>query len=335
MKNVAARSAIILIVFATIGFIPASQAEEADQKAVLVTGASSGIGLKITEHLAAAGHFVYAGARKPEDIERLSAMDNVMGLRLDVTVQAEIDAAVELVEGEGRGLWGVVNNAGVSGRGALIEIEESEVDFLFNVNVYGPYRVTKAFAPMIVESQGRISNISSIAGVLGAPLMGTYTMSKHALEAYTDMLAMEMARFGVRVSAVEPGGYKSKIGDSRCARLLSQDIDTEGTYFGDAMAGELERCRNRGEDPSSGPEPDAVAEAVLHALFDDNPKEHYMVVPEQFQAEITIRKAIEELVRLNEDHAYSYSRDELVGMLDEEIATGDAFIRAVTSPPPR
>jgi hypothetical protein len=75
-----------------------------------------------------------------------------------------------------------------------------------------------------------------------------------------------------------------------------------------------------------------VAEAVLHALFDDDPREHYMVVPSQFQAEITIRKAIEELVRYNEGHQFSYSREELVEMLEDEYDTGDAFIRSVSGP---
>ena len=303
---------------------------EDKQKAVLVTGASSGIGLKITEHLAAAGHFVYAGARKPDDIARLSAMDNVQGIRLDVTAQEEIDAAVDLVRAGGRGLYGIVNNAGVNVIGPLIELEESELDFLFDVNIYGPYRVTKAFAPLIIESQGRINNVSSISGVLTGPLYGIYAMSKHALEAYTDALAVEMGMLGVKVSAVEPGNYKSRIGDSRCERFLSQDVDPASSYFEDYIERVVDNCKNRPEN--TAPEPVAVAEAVLHALFDDNPREHYMVVPTQFQAEITIRKAIEELVRFNEGHDFSYSQDELVEMLVDEFSTGDAFTRSVSRP---
>ena len=114
----------LVVLCGGIIWLPAS-AEESAQKAVLVTGASSGIGLSITEHLAAEGHFVYAGARKAEDIARLSAMGNVMGIRLDVTVQEEIDAAVELVRNEGRGLYGLVNNAGVNVIGPLIELVQS------------------------------------------------------------------------------------------------------------------------------------------------------------------------------------------------------------------
>jgi NAD(P)-dependent dehydrogenase (short-subunit alcohol dehydrogenase family) len=319
---------LISIVFAVLAVSTASAND--GQKAVLVTGASSGIGLKITEHLAAAGHFVYAGARKPEDIARLSDMDNVQGIRLDVTVQDEIDAAVQLVQDEGRGLYALVNNAGVNVIGPLIELDEGELDFLFDVNIYGPYRVTKAFAPLIIESQGRINNVSSISGILTGPMYGIYAMSKHAVEAYTDALAIEMGMLGVQVSAVEPGNYKSKIGDSRCERFLSNEVDPETSYFQDYIKRTVDNCRNRPENTS--PEPDDVAEAVLHALFDDDPREHYMVVPSQFQAEITIRKAIEELVRYNEGHQFSYSREELVEMLEDEYDTGDAFIRSVSGP---
>ena len=155
-------------------------------------------------------------------------------------------------------------------------------------------------------------------------------MSKHALEAYTDALAIEMGMLGVKVSAVEPGNYKSKIGDSRCERFLTNEIDPDASYFTDYMQRVVDNCENRPENTEK--EPDDVAKAVLHALFDENPKEHYLVVPNQFQAEITIRKAIEELVRYNEDQAFSYSREQLVEMVEDEFDTGDAFIRSISGP---
>jgi len=308
--------AIAVLLALPVLTMSAAYAEDA-QRAVLVTGASTGIGRKITELLAAEGHFVYAGARKPDDIAALSALENVQGIRLDVTIQEEIDAAVELVEEGGRGLYAVVNNAGVNVIAPLIEIDEEELDFLFDVNIYGPYRITKAFAPMIIESQGRISNISSISGTLSGPLFGIYSMSKHALEAYTDSLGVEMGILGVKVSAIEPGNFKTNIFHSRCDRMMARGYDAEGSRFEEFVAPRVQQCRNRPED--TDPEPDIVADAVLHALFDDNPKDHYLVVPEQRQAEWTIRKAIEELAALNEGHEFSYSRDELVQMLDEQL----------------
>lgn len=290
------------------------------QRAVLVTGASSGIGRRITELLASDGTFVYAGARKQKDIDDLNRIENVQAIRLDVTIQVEIDAAVETVRAAGRGLYGVVNNAGVVNVGPLIEVEESDIHFLFDVNVYGPYRISKAFSPLLIEEKGRIVNISSISGVLSGNLFGAYSMSKHAVEAYTDSLAREMERFDVAVIAVEPGNYRSAIGRNMIERMRAQSFTAEGSAYADDINRIVGRFDADEESTDSSPEPDQVAEAVQHALFSATPKQHYMVVPEQRQAEITIRKAIEELVRYNEGHQFSYDRDRLVEMLDDALA---------------
>ena len=289
---------------------------QADRKAVLVTGASSGIGLRITEVLAERGIHVYAGARKKADLERLEAMDNVTSVRLDVTDQSEIDAAVAKITAAGRGLHGLVNNAGVAIVAPLIEVDESELDFIFDVNIYGPYRVTKAFAPLIIESKGRITTISSISGILSGTLFGPYSMSKHAMEAYGDSLAREMARFDVKVSLIEPGNYKSKIGETLKKRMDAQGVDLENTHYRE----EMERMLARMDEANDEKDPKEVADAVFHALFDENPKMRYMVVPNERQAEITIAKAIREMVELNEGQEYTFSRDELIEMLDEALA---------------
>ncbi|MBT8448754.1 MAG: SDR family NAD(P)-dependent oxidoreductase [Gammaproteobacteria bacterium] len=146
--------------------------ESATQKAVLVTGASSGIGLHVTKELAAQGYFVYAGARKDKDLKALNAIENVQAIRLDVNKWDEINEAVKTVQQAGRGLYGVVNNAGVAVLEPLTEIEEDDFHFQMNVNIYGPYRITKAFAPMIIESKGRVVTIGSIAGTLSGQFWG-------------------------------------------------------------------------------------------------------------------------------------------------------------------
>ena len=210
---------------------PVLAEESAGQRAVLITGASTGIGRLTAEHLAANGYFVYAGARKANDIEALNAIENVKAVRLDVTSQEEIDAAVELVRSEGRGLWGVVNNAGVGGGAPLIEVSEEELKFLFDVNVYGVFRVTKSFAPLIIESKGRIVNISSISGFLSGYGYGPYSMTKHAVEAFNDSLRREMRQFEVEVVAIEPGNYNSAIGNNFCSRLLA-DAESKGQDTG-------------------------------------------------------------------------------------------------------
>ncbi len=283
------------------------------QKAVLVTGASTGIGRTITERLAADGHFVFAGARKDKDLEELDAIENVQAIRLDVTKPEEIAAAVATVTKGGRGLDGLVNNAGVAVAGPFAGTKDEDFDFVMQVNAYGPFRVTKAFTPLILASKGRITTIGSISGILSAPDLGVYSMSKHAVEAFTDSLAAELQPQGVIVNVVEPGNYNSEIGKSAAERT-----------------GTTSRLTDRSKYKS----PDEVAEAVSRALFEPNPKRRYMVVPNQREGEITIRKAIHELVQLNEGHAYTYDREALVRMLDEALATARPAIPAAAPTPP-
>lgn len=315
MKNI---FKLAIIVLSFVSAVPSGLgAEESSaQKAVLITGASTGLGRAMAEMLAADGHFVYAGARKQKDIAELSAIENIQGIRLDVTIQEEIDAAVKTIAEAGRGLYGLVNNAGVAVLYPLIEIDEEEFDFQMDVNLYGPYRVTKAFAPLIIESKGRITTTGSISGILSGPLFGPYSMSKHAMEAFTDSLAAEMERFGVKVSIIEPGNYESKIGANIAARLKAREFSTEGSMFRE----DLERMMGWLDDDNISGDPVEVAEAARKALFDESPKRRYLVVPNQRQANVTIGKAIEELAQLNQDQKYSFTRDELVKMLDEKLA---------------
>jgi NAD(P)-dependent dehydrogenase (short-subunit alcohol dehydrogenase family) len=312
LKNIV-RRAVPLLLLASLPL--AAQQPAAAQRAVLITGASSGIGRKITELLAAQGHFVYAGARKAEDIAELSKIKNVQGVKLDVNVDADITAAVETVRKGGRGLHGVVNNAGIAIVAPLIHVDEKELRGLFDVNVFGPYRITKAFAPFIIEAKGRIANISSISGILSGPFLGPYSMSKHAIEAFADALAAEMSSLGVRVSLIEPGNYRSEIGRNTMAQVEGAAARAKGTPFEAPMQRMVAAMGNY----DNYPEPDDVAQAALHALFDPAPKMRYMVVPAARQGEVTINKAIEELVQLNQSHKFSYDRETLVRKLDSAL----------------
>ncbi len=323
MKNQIIVVAVTLAVWLglSIVWVEANAEQSPKQKAVLVTGASTGIGRNIAERLASEGYFVYAGARKEKDLQELNEIENVQSIRLDVTVQEEIDAAVATVTDAGRGLYGVVNNAGVAVIGPMIEVKEDDLEFQFDVNVYGPYRITKAFSPLIIAEQGRITTIGSISGTLSSPFVGPYTMSKHAIEAYTDSLAGEMAKFGVKVSVIEPGNYRSAISQSLKKRMDSRKHSIEGSLFEEEQSQFMDRV---GSDRSQYKDPDEVSDAMMHALFDDNPMRRYMVVPNEREAEITIRKAIQELVQLNQWQAYKYDRDALIAMLDEVLAeTGE------------
>jgi NAD(P)-dependent dehydrogenase (short-subunit alcohol dehydrogenase family) len=292
----------LILTVAAILFAQVSAAESpaAAPKAVLITGASTGIGRKLTEHLAGRGYFVYAGARKQADLDALGAIKNVKAVKLDVTKQEDIDAAVVSITKEGRGLYALVNNAGIATVATTADTSMEEFDLLMEVNVYGPYRMVKAFTPLIVASKGRITNIGSIAGVLAPKDLSAYTMSKHAIEAFTDSLALQLAPLEVKVSVIEPGNYDSDIGKSATKRTGKE---------------------TRFTDRSKYKKPDEVAAAVELALSEAQPKRRYMVVPEQREAEVTIRKQIEQLVQLNEGQAYTYDREALIKMLDEFLAS--------------
>jgi NAD(P)-dependent dehydrogenase (short-subunit alcohol dehydrogenase family) len=268
---------------------------DSPQRAVLVTGASVGIGRKVAERLAAEGYFVFAGARKEQDLKALDAIANVKAVRLDVTVPADVAAAVEVVRGSGLPLHGIVNNAGVAVIDPVLSTSEEDFDFQMQVNVYGVFRVTKAFAPLVIASKGRIVNISSISAFQSDAGTSAYTMSKAAVEAFTNVLAVEMAPLGVSVIAVEPGAYNTDILKPALARSVTKGFEA---------------------DRSAMKPPDEVAAAVLQALSDAKPKRRYMIVPEQAQAADTIKGVVDVLMQLNADQAYTYDRAALNRMMD-------------------
>ncbi len=141
----------------------------------------------------------------------MDAMPNVPAVRLDVTVLGDIDAAVAFVEEQGRGLYGLTNNAGISTMEQLIEMPEEVVDYQLDVYLMGPYRVTKGFADLLLDSRGRGPERDVDRRHRDRAARRAYSMSKHGLETYTDGLAAELSGFGVAVAAVEPGHYRSQI----------------------------------------------------------------------------------------------------------------------------
>jgi NAD(P)-dependent dehydrogenase (short-subunit alcohol dehydrogenase family) len=204
---------------------------------------------------------------------------------------------------------GLVNNAGVGTLGTIAEMSLEEFDLCMKVNVYGPVMMIKAFQPLVIAAQGRIVNIGSISGVLASPRIPAYVTSKHAIEGLTDSLAAQLAPLGVAVSVVEPGNYRSSIDEKMLARLQEDEKASAIKILGPNF------------DVSKLPEPDEVAVAVEHALFDPSPKRRYVVSSEPGIVEKTMRKQIEQLVQLNEGHRYTFDRAALIKMLDEALAT--------------
>src|SRR4051812_39464080 len=180
-------------------------------RAVVVTGASTGIGEAIARRMDA-GFRVFAGVRKEEDAERLRAAGaNIEPVLLDVTDQASIDAAAATVKAAVRdqGLAGLVNNAGIAVSAPLEFLPVDELRNQLEVNVVGQVAVTQAFLSDIRTAKGRIINIGSIGGKVAFPLAGAYAASKFAMEAITDSLRRELRPWGIEVSIVEPGGVKT------------------------------------------------------------------------------------------------------------------------------
>lgn len=253
----------------------------ADLPAVVVTGASTGIGASCALRLVQHGYRVFAGVRKPEDGERLlrGTRGRLQWLPLDVTDAGMIAMARETVgSAQGhRGLAGLVNNAGIAVGGPLEYLSADRLRAQLEVNVVGLHAVTQAFIPLIRQARGRIVHIGSIAGRLASPFTGAYAASKHAVEALTDALRLELAPEGIHVSVVEPGQTRTPIWDKGLQEFssITSQIPAEGMlrYRGrlQALHHILERARTHATPP------EAVADAVLHALESSEPRTRYVV----------------------------------------------------------
>ena len=156
---------------------------------------------------------------------------------------------------------------------------------------------------------------------------GFYIMSKHAVEAFSDQLAWEMAPLGVSVSSVLPGNFESRIGFSRCKRMLKNQAAKKYRYYAESMQFYIDSCEERmsGKELDLGPKPVPVALAVQHALFADAPKEHYLVPGAPDEARLTIAKLVEEIAHLNLDIDDALSTEDLLDIYENEmrIAKGE------------
>ena len=256
----------------------------APRRSIVVSGASTGIGAAIAADLAGSGFRVFAGVRREEDARRLADQGpGIVPLRLDVTSPDSIGAAVRIVEqaqadaGALPMLSGLVNNAGIVLAGPLEFLPLDEVRHQFEVNVFGPIALTQAFLPMLRAAKGRIVNIGSLSGRVCAPFLGPYGASKFALEALTDALRVELHRWDVRVSIIEPGSVATPIwGKTRAQSRSLQDRlpALMGEFYGDAL--DTLRAISE-ENERNGVAPEAIARAVRHALVSPRPRTRYPV----------------------------------------------------------
>ncbi len=257
---------------------------DAGRGAVVVTGASTGIGEACARRLDAEGFQVFAGVRRDADAESLrrGASPRLAPVRLDVTDAGSVAAAAKTVaETVGAaGLAGLVNNAGVVVAGPLECLPLEAIRRQLEVNVVGQVAVTQAMLPLLRAGRGRVVNMGSVSGLFAAPFLGPYAASKHALEALTDALRMELRPFGIEVAIVEPGAIATPIwrkSAEAAARTVGEVPAATLALYEKGLAA----TRRVAEEASRGAvSADRVADAVVHALTARRPRTRYLVGPD-------------------------------------------------------
>jgi len=248
-----------------------------NQKAVLITGANSGIGLATAEYLAAHGFHVYAGARDLSTLEGLSKNLNITPVKLDVTNTADIIEVKRIIEEKGTGLFGLVNNAGIAKAGALMDVSVEDLRTQFEVNLFGVHQITQAMFPLLLKTKGRIVMMSSDSGFFATPFFGPYCSSKFALEGYSDSLRREITPYGVKVIIIEPGRITTPIWD-KGEKILNKYADSLFAMEAKAIG---EYAIRKGK--TTGLAPIEVAKTVYHVLIAANPKLRYIVAENKLE----------------------------------------------------
>ena len=194
---------------------------------ILISGCSSGIGLALAREFASRGCRVFATARKPEVIEHLKK-EGMYIAALDVTDRKSIDGCVAEVIAKAGKIDVLVNNAGYSLVGPVVDLSSDDLRRQFETNLIGLAALTKAVAPhMIARRSGMIVNMSSVSGVCATPFVGAYCATKAAVALLSDSLRMELAPFGVKVVTVQPGAIKSGFGE---AAIKTVKLDPQSVY---------------------------------------------------------------------------------------------------------
>ncbi len=253
----------------------------ADLGAVVITGASTGIGEACALHLDTLGYRVFAGIRKAADGDSLRrrASARLTPIRLDISDETEITVAARNVTDAlgGARLAGLINNAGIVVSGMLEFLPLDALRRQLEVNVIGQMAVTQAFLPSLRKARGRIVNVGSISGLISGPFTGAYSASKFALEALTDSLRLELRPWNIHVSIVEPGFIHTPIvGKAMAAAdVLREQLPAEALQlYGPAVRSVREATE---AEAAKGASTEVVVKAVVHALAARRPRTRYVV----------------------------------------------------------
>jgi NAD(P)-dependent dehydrogenase (short-subunit alcohol dehydrogenase family) len=236
-----------------------------------ITGCSTGFGRDLARHVLELGYRTVVTARKPDEVKDLTAKGEALVLKLDVTKQGQINAAIKAAEKKFGGIDVLVNNAGIGYFAAVEESEEKEVRRMFEINVFGMSRMIQAVLPgMRRRRKGCIVNISSLAGLRSAPSLGFYNATKFAVEGLSGALLQEVEPLGIKVMVVEPSGFRTDWAGRSANESKKQIADYKKT------AGKW-RSKIRADSGKQPGDPVRAAQAIIKAVESPKPPRHLLL----------------------------------------------------------
>lgn len=242
----------------------------ANKKVALVTGASSGLGKAFASALLNEGLSVYAAARRLELMADL-ATRGATPIKMDITHEDEVKAALERIEREQGGVDVLINNAGFGMFGAMEDTTIDDARYQFEVNLFGLARLTQLVLPSMRQKRaGKIINISSMGGKVYTPLGSWYHASKHAVEGWSDCLRLELSPFNIDVVIIEPGVIATEFGDVMTAPMLKRSGSGPYSKMADAVAASMKALETRGAS-----HPQVIVDLVLKSVRAVKPKTRY------------------------------------------------------------
>jgi NAD(P)-dependent dehydrogenase (short-subunit alcohol dehydrogenase family) len=247
------------------------------QKPVLITGCSSGIGHCVAAGLKQRGYRVFATARRTESVEMLLE-EGFESLQLDLSDSESIHQAFRQIMQQTDGqLYALFNNGAFGLPGAVEDLSRENLKYQFETNVFGWLELTNLVIPVMrKQGYGRIIQNSSVLGFVAMPFRGAYNASKYAIEGLSDTLRLELRGTGIHVSLIEPGPITSQF-RANAVTAMKQNIDIENSVHREKYIGVLERLNKQGPAAPFTLPPEAVLKRVLHALESRQPKPRYYV----------------------------------------------------------
>ena len=236
-----------------------------------ITGCSTGFGRDLARHVLACGYRAVVTARKPDDLQEFSGSAQALVLKLDVTDNVQVEAAVKAAHDRFGRIDVLVNNAGIGSFGAVEESEEEQVRRMFDVNVFGLGRMTQAVLPVMRQQRsGCIVNIASLAGISPFPGLGYYCATKFAVEGLSGSLALEVEPLGIKVIVVEPSGFRT----DWAGRSANESPLTIDDYAATSGVKREQLRANSGKQPG---DPVRAVKAIVDAVKSPNPPGHLLL----------------------------------------------------------